>query len=418
MHTDENKKNFTSFLKQWAPITSLVVLTIGLMFFFKENRENFDRIIEKGANNLVDFYTQNLKPLFTKTDLTNEDVFNFAMDQKLPIDKENKRVIQISDGPKGREITELKDDSYISGTNNVEQFAEYFDLDQAQRAEVDSILQNYQEDIYSSILYSDNNSLAISPKIIDLQQAILTDLMLFARETSNRKVKTAIPASYKIEKPIVDKAIRDLRTIENKDFIFFTPDTIFSRQIDFDQAKLKDELRKSKLEFVKLNKSLEALGINISIKEKQNSNPNKSIPEVFSFEIDTNSIKVLCPDAFKANVKIPDFEEFKLEMENLKENLKVFSFQITKDVLSNLDNFIIEDSNGVISSPEIKIDMGDIGSVIRESLKILNDENLMNGVRINIDSLIEAHPELQEEFELNLENGFEEEMEKLEEGVE
>lgn len=416
MHTDENKNNLKAFLKQWAPITSLVVLTISLMFFFKENRGDFDRIIEKGANNLVDFYTQNLKPLFTKTDLTNEDVFNFAMNKKLPVDKENKRVIQISDTDAGREIIEFQDEEYSSETNNVEKFANYYELNLSQKYEIDSILQNYQEDIYSSILYSDNNTLAISPKLVDLQQAILADLMVFARQAGQQRVAAAIPVKYEITRPEVAEAIKSVRMKDNKDFIFFTPDTIFSRQIQFDRDKLNEELKKHKVELAKVNKTLDAMGIHFAINEEENiPGKEKQLPDVFSFKIDTNSIRVVCPEAFETNIDIPEMEELRLEMENLKEEMKIYSLNITREVLNNLGNIAIDDTSGNMNNIKMEFDMDNLGSVIKESLKLLNNKELMNGVEINFDSLIQAHPELQEGFEIE---DYQEEMRDLENELE
>ena len=66
-------------LRKWLPALLLLVLTVVLMISFKNKRLNLGSLLEEGKTNLASFYTQNMKPLFFRTEITNSDVFDFAL---------------------------------------------------------------------------------------------------------------------------------------------------------------------------------------------------------------------------------------------------------------------------------------------------------------------------------------------------
>mgnify|MGYP000896189243 FL=1 len=72
-------------------VVGLILLTIGLMIIFKNNSSNLKDL----PDDLISFYAKNLKPLFYQTSITEEDIFNFALYQNIPIDKQNNKLLQI-----------------------------------------------------------------------------------------------------------------------------------------------------------------------------------------------------------------------------------------------------------------------------------------------------------------------------------
>ena len=82
-------------LKKYLPAVGLTALTILLMIFFKMNSNKGAKIFEEGKVLLADFYIQNLKPLFYDSPISREDVFEFAVNSQIPIDKNDNKSLQI-----------------------------------------------------------------------------------------------------------------------------------------------------------------------------------------------------------------------------------------------------------------------------------------------------------------------------------
>ena len=96
MVRDSNKsREFLSTVKRLFPAAGIALLTIILLFYFKYNKSG--NLLEEGVGNIEDFYTQNLKPLFFNSEITNEEIFNFALYGNLPVDRNNNKIIQIKE---------------------------------------------------------------------------------------------------------------------------------------------------------------------------------------------------------------------------------------------------------------------------------------------------------------------------------
>jgi hypothetical protein len=82
-------------LKKWVPAITLSVFTIGLMILLKFNPDFINNFFEKQKSNLAGFYKENLQPLLYAANLTNEDIFNFAMYQQLPLDSNKQQILKL-----------------------------------------------------------------------------------------------------------------------------------------------------------------------------------------------------------------------------------------------------------------------------------------------------------------------------------
>ena len=82
-------------LTKWIPAAALLFLTIGLMILLKFNPNFINHLVEEQKSNIAGFYKQNLKPLLYAANLTNEDIFNFAVHQQLPLDSTNQQMLKL-----------------------------------------------------------------------------------------------------------------------------------------------------------------------------------------------------------------------------------------------------------------------------------------------------------------------------------
>ncbi|MCF8355340.1 MAG: hypothetical protein K9H48_12890 [Melioribacteraceae bacterium] len=296
METYQSNGSKTFDLKKWLPGIGLAILTISLMFFFKFNKNEVSEIIEEGKANIASFYTQNLKPLLFKTDITNEDVFNFAMYKNLPIDKEKNNVIQISDtdGSSGSDVIEIKPAVWKANTDNYKSFVNYLGVNENQKAQLDSILNSYKDDLYTSVLVNQNNTVAVNPNITHLRDAILADLITFADRNSKTQLRRIVPnASSFAGNAAVQDMIASVENDSSTDYIFFTPDTIFKEAYAFDKAKFRFEVKNMESDLANLRSELKKIDFRFINGKKQESGKGS---EKLNYTItDSNSYRVVLP---------------------------------------------------------------------------------------------------------------------------
>lgn len=331
MEESNNKYSISTLFKKYLPVISIILLTFLLMIIFKNNKRNINQLIEESKNNLVSFYSQNLKPLFASTEITNEDVFNFALYQTLPIDKENKKLLLVSNEDNNKQVFEVKAASYVPYTNNYERFIDYLGLRPDQKYSADSILGAYKKEIYLSVLKSDKNAIAINPQLGDLQKAVLADLIAFSEKVNPPKTYKLFPLNDKsinVEKLTSFANLNKENT--NKDFIFITPDTVFQTVCEIDTKAF------DKLSNIDLNRNLVVsdmknnIRINVDpgkqadIIHKKNVRPESGITHQF----DSNIVRVIVPIPRIPEVNHAQINDsIKVKLERAADKLKMYSIK-------------------------------------------------------------------------------------------
>lgn len=328
MQDQSNNDRNRELIKGYLPVAALVLLTIFLMIYFRYNKRDINRLIEEGKNNLVSFYAQNLKPLFATTEISNEDVFNFALYQSLPIDKINKKVLLVSSEEKGNQVFEIKPASYNPDTYNYERFAGFLNLTPEQKLKADSILGAYKKEIYLSILMNDKNTVAINPKLYDLQQAVLADLLAFSEKVNSEKTNELFPNQYKIfSRADVKSFASKTKDLPRGDYIFITPDTVFQTECTIDSKEF------DKLMDTDLNKQIAMqgyqnlkVGVNISNLRKKTEQLLKEHESKLWHQMDSNLVQVVVPFPEIPGVgSISVNDSVRLRLKKASDKLKMFT---------------------------------------------------------------------------------------------
>jgi len=324
-----------TFLKKYLPILPIIILTILLMFFFHHNKNHVGDLIEKGKKDLVSFYMENLRPIFSSSQITNEDIFNFALYRTIPVDKQNNKVLIVSDKGNNQQVFEIKKLPFNKNTENYKKFIEYMELNEREKEKVDSILNSYKKEISLSILMNDNKTIAINPKLAELQKVITADLINYLLKINRNLADKRL----NIPKNINFQEIISLskRQPDNK-YIFITPDTIFKKSFNLDTNKMKLDLD-GNIKSPVADKKLNEINIEFSFNKR-----NKNVPKYFSI-VDSNNIKITIPIELNdimplinesINVKIEDklFEDI-----NKKEKiLKKQKHELKNDIQLNFEN--------------------------------------------------------------------------------
>ena len=374
-------KSFFSGIKRFAPVAGIVALTITLMVVLKFNPQIFDNIVEQQKNNITDFYKENLRPILYATDLSNQDIFDFAFNRRLPLDEQKKQYLQLGSEPNGNHYLEIKTAGLASANNTLNKFIKGLNLNQRQISEVDSILQSYAPDLQSQVLVNANNTVAVNSNIWNYNKAIMADLLAFASKANKQAFNKVVPSGDKIyDGRTLEQMAHEVKSSNNNNYIFVTPDTIFSESFKFDKEKFKNEMKKMredmKKNFSEAEKQLKTKGFAINfdsgwVKIKKDSSWDKN----FKVYFDTNACIVHLSKLNIPQIPLPNFDDISRQIEEATKNLRSFTFDIAP-------------APGKKNSYNFKYRTGDSTGSFNFNLKAFSLDSLGNLDRAKLDSLV------------------------------
>lgn len=354
-------------IKKWIPALGFSLAAIVLMLFLKSNPQFFNTIIEEQKTKITGLYIENLKPLFITAGLSNEDIFNFALYRKLPLDKERGQYLLLGSNVDGSEFIEIKTASLSTPNNDYQKFISALNLNDKQKIKIDSILSSYAEEMQTQVLVNENNTVAISPKLWNYNKAIFADVMAFAKDANQVQFAKIAPVEFsKMNKPQLIQIANVVKTASASDYIFLTPDTIFVEAFKFDRQKFDKDMKQMQIELKK----------NLKDAEKQMRQQN------FVFNIDSNVIKWKSKGAgaknfevmFDSNfcrvsvphvnidlsdVSFPNFDALEAQIESATKNIQSFTINIPKE-------------GNIKRKFEFRVDVGDSSNKFRYDIDIPN----------------------------------------------
>ena len=374
-----SKKPSVKFRK-WSPIAAISVLTIALMFVLKLNPGLFQKFVEDQKSNIAGFYTENLKPLLFAANLNNEDIFNFAFYNRLPLDKTNQKYLSLGYEPNGKEYFEIKKTSDLnSNENTLAKFTSALKLSDEQKDAMDSILETYADDLQGQVLVNENNTVAINPNLWNYNKAILADLLSFAEHVNKKELSKIVPAKFSYDRSSVKNMVRTVKASNNSEYIFLTPDTIFYESYTFDKDKFRKEMAQMKEEMKKGLAEVQKEFKNVNFEVKLDSNfaklkKNITKNQNFNIWLDSNTCKINLSQIQIPKINLPDFDSLGEHLGEITKHLKSFSFNFPK--------------NGQINGHyHFKVDFGDSSNSVDLNFNAPNADSLAKIEKFFSDSL-------------------------------
>ncbi len=373
-----SRKPFLKRIKKWMPAIVFAFAAIVLMIVLKADPHIIDNLIEKQKTNIAGFYKENLKPLLFAADLSNEDIFNFAMYRKLPLDKENNQYLELGYDTTGNQYFEIKKIAEDNNQNNYQKFIAALELNEKQKEKIDSIIKEYADELNSQILVNENNTVAINANLWDYQKALLTDLMIFAETSNRKKFREMVPhsVSFTNNSDLFD-VVHKFRKKKSKSYIILTPDSIFSEDLDVNTDEIKNQLKELQITLEGDTNKIKSFSIKINYdstwqklgdKVKWNSN--------FKISVDTNRCRVDLSGFFD-NKNSFNTDSLNAMLDSLTKNFKSFSMVIPK--IEHFDNKIKFYFDGDSSkSFEFKYQEFDIDSLMEAQRRMLDSLPKLN----------------------------------------
>ncbi len=377
---DSQKPWYKKVLK-WSPAVGFAFATIIIMVVLKSNPELLNNLVEQQKSNIAGFYKENLQPLLFAADLNNEDIFNFAMYKQLPLGKDDRQILRIDYDKTGKEFFEIKSVEPNQNENNLEKFIVALNLDEKGKKQIDSIMNQYAEELEAQILINNNNTVAINSNLWNYQRAIQSDLLAFAEKSNWQEFQKLVPktVSYSNSRNVV-LAVHEIRNVRNNNYIFITSDSVFSEPIEFDLHEYKLQVAELEKELDAHNNKLQEIKFRFeydtSLQKLENNLHNN-----FKIIFDSNFCRVEISEFDFPNIHFPDFDSLFGAYDSVASNFKFYSQYIPR--IEHFDNKIQFHFDG-------------------DSLKTFEFEYY----QFDLDSVMESQSELLDSLQINNWNNF------------
>ena len=375
MSTNANRDKFILIIKKYLPLFSLILLTVSLLIYF--GFEQLDKSTKPSTNNLLsDLYSKTLKPLFNDEQFTKEDVLNFALYNNLTVNKEENKILQISDDHSGSEVIEVKKAGIKENIDNYSEFIAKMDLNRDQLEELDSLLESFRKNIINTIFSDDNKTLAIDSRIGLLHRILKTEIFDFIARVKDKNDFLHTHTESTLKK--FNHIIEDEKNKFVRNYIFITPDTVLQFDAKFTQANTQKIFKKNSAE--------SNTGIKVIQKNDKTNSRISTIETGLTYKTDSNFVKVFLSENYLKELEIEKFNELNAILDS---NLNRFNISIglsSEDEMNFRINASKQDSNHEF---HFEFNLSDLGEILNNSIKIPSNPRFEDWAEfgIKMDSL-------------------------------
>ncbi len=232
----------------WKPAVSFMAVCLVALSIFKFQPDLFHKVVPAGGADFASMAASNLKPLLFATDLTADDIFNFALNKYLPINKGNKQIIKLGTNSSGEEFLEVKYADSFRGSASFDEFTKGLGLSTAQRSDVAKILDKFSDKIASAVLINDKNTIAVNSQLWQYHDQLRTELLTYAASTSESARKKILAYEPNFHKTLAQTSAVFAENAGHKSnhYLCISPDSVYETALNIDDDNLLVSLRAQK----------------------------------------------------------------------------------------------------------------------------------------------------------------------------
>ena len=366
MASIEGQKNESSRIKRWMPATALAMVTIVVMIVMKFNPGLLDQMWENQKVAIAGFYKENLQPVLVAANLTNEDVFNFAFNNELPLDDTRKQYLLLGYDDAGKEFFEIRSSDQKVDRGSYKEFISAMNLDDKQKQTVDSIIGSYSKALESQVLVNEKNTIAINPNLWNLRKAIFADLLVASEKLNKIKFDRIIPEGItEAEKLVVVNTVAKLKNNPGDQYIFVTPDSIFEDFYQFDPVLVNEELKWTE-EHIKFNEEkIKEFTVKIRYDSTFQYYTDSKNVHPFKIVVDSNICRVDLPEFTITEFSIPEIATIDPMIVQATNNIHFYAYKIPKIEKSKSEIKIEYYNDDSVYSYVVNYNMLDIDSIVQ-----------------------------------------------------
>jgi hypothetical protein len=356
--------------KRWTPAIAVSAITILVMAVLYLNPNIISDFWKEQKTALTGFYKDNLQPVLFAADLTNDDIFNFAFNNQLPLNDSRDQYLHLGYDDEGKEYFEIRPAIQMVEESGYDKFVTALKLNEIEKQLVDSVIGSYAEALESQVLINDKNTLAISPKLWNYRKAIFSDLLIVADNLNKQEFVKFVPSGVSPDDKIkVVNAMHKLKSTPEKQYIFCTPDSVFSEDYEFKLANLEKE----KIKIVNEKEKIKQIKINLNYDSSwKKLKESSTVQTNFHVEVDSNIYRVDISSRSIPEIHIPDFDSINLFIEEATKNIHLYTYKIPKiEHFEEGVKFDYYDGDSVHSF-EFKYEYFSLDSVIESEHKVFD----------------------------------------------
>jgi len=319
-------------IRKWIPAFALLSVTVIIAFILKINPDIITNFWEEQKSTLAGFYKENLQPVLYAANLTNEDIFNFAFNNEIPLNNNRDQYLHLGYDDSGKEYFEIRPAVLSVNESDYHKFLTALNLGEKEKQIVDSVIGSYAEELESQILVNDKNTLAINAKLWNYRKAIFADLITVAQKLNRTEALKFIPQRISDEERIrVVNALQHLKTVRGNQYIFCTPDSVFSDSYEFKPVKMDWELKNPDKKLKVEIERVKQLSINLKFDSTwKQLDKNRKINQSFRIEVDSNICRVDIPEFYTQEIQMPDFDSINSFIEEATRKIQFYTYNIPK----------------------------------------------------------------------------------------
>lgn len=413
----ESRKKNSSGIKRWIPAASLVALTIALMIVLKLDPDLIDKIWEDQKVAIAGFYKENLQPVLLAANLSNEDIFNFAFNNELPLDDSRQKYLLLGYDDSGKEFFEIRSSDQKIKRQSYDEFVTAMNLDEKQKQTVDSIIGSYSKALEAQVLVNENNTIAINPNLWNLRKAIFADLLVASEKLNKAKFERIVPEGISNnEKVELVKALEKLKNISSDQYIFVTPDSVFADSYTFNSVQYEKEMREFEKQVRDHEEKIKQFTLNIKFDSTFIHSAQMNDAQNFKVMLDSNICRVDIPSIEIPEAPFPEIAAIEPLIEQATNNIHFYAYKIPKIEKSKSGLKIEYFNDDSVYSYVVNDNSLNFDSLnrVNEGMDLYNLSNKFNQVKPSDDTML-----IKYQFNRNYyhkyssDDEFKKEMEKL-----
>ena len=392
----EKSESVYPFSRKYLPVaaamTIVVVAFVGVLMF--EQRDLLSRYFSEKKNEVQHLYKENilqgnLLPLFTN--LTKDQVLQFAFFGTLPVDAQAKTALRVDENKEdGTRIELAQNEASQNPQVTVEQFYKEVEATPAQHQQVDSILASAIDKIQESVFLGENKSLAVHADLAKFNRTMVSHIAASLDIPQQKKFRKFLAVAHSPYTFIVAPSAPSIPRIagalsstpQPEQFVVITPETctIATMTIDMNNLRRKIELRATEIGSV--NARTRELLREFSSRARLRVNRDPSL-QVFS---DSDYFSVMVGEGML------DAQRDALPLEVVARAPKAVRFRYQLREMPGLPNFFDDDSQNAVQYFQ---------NVPRARVRTLQPAERPSSRRIDLDSVVNAQRDRKASPKLN-----------------
>ena len=313
------------------PVIAFAALCIIVMGVFKFQPDFFEKFIHDNKSSITDFYAKNLKPLLYATNLTHDDIFNFALNKYLPINKGNNQMLRLGTNPAGEEFIEVKYANALPAQMSFDSFIEGLGLTGSQKKDVNKILEKYSDKIASAVLVNDKNTVAVNSQLWKYREQLRTEILSYASNANESARKKILEYDPNFHKNIAMQVANNTsKSGKHSNFYYcISPDSVFGTSLDIDNENLMLALQQQKEALQNGQSALR--NVNITIQQGMQADANVNSGRHLRVVSGNNGCRIVIPQPMAPDVNLPDMDEMSRALDSVFSRLGNVSFNFKID---------------------------------------------------------------------------------------